>query len=177
VTRKQSYEPPSHKSHQHDWLEVQIISRLNGDDLPLPHLNMLEENEERIAAAMQERFGFTRGQWEKLSKARQVPYLQKWLGDPNRPAALTDNEYTILRRLRETHPVRQLIVDLALDCVIGRKKCGELCAQLAQRGLVDYAGQKRAGQKQERRGAAITPEGEALLAKETSALKDALKTP
>ena len=51
--------------------------------------------------------------------------------------SLRDNEYTILRVLRDALPRRLVVTDLAEQTAITRKPCGQILAQLSERGLAD----------------------------------------
>jgi hypothetical protein len=69
--------------------------------------------------------------------------------------SLTDNEYTVLRALRDKHSRRVLLPELVADTGIARKACGQVVASLIERGLAE--------RRSERTGATITPAGERLL--------------
>jgi hypothetical protein len=68
---------------------------------------------------------------------------------------LSDNEYTILRALRDNHPRRVILEDLAAATRIARKACGTTVTSLTERGL--------AMRPSKRTGATITPAGLRLL--------------
>jgi DNA-binding MarR family transcriptional regulator len=70
--------------------------------------------------------------------------------------SLSDNEYTVLRALRDRLPLRFQLPDLAAATRIGRPACGRIVASLIGRGLAE--------RRSPRTGATITPSGEALLA-------------
>lgn len=84
--------------------------------------------------------------------------------------ALSDNEYTILRALRDAHPKRLLMTTLEANTGISRRTCSALVRILAQRGLADYDESKR-------EGSAITPEGRELLAQERAPANFPLTSP
>jgi len=86
--------------------------------------------------------------------------LAERLGSP--PTDLTDNEYTVLRALRDAQPRRLFLVELGDNTAITRKTCGKLLASLTERGLADYDSKRR-------RGATITQQGKALLSTEMRA--------
>ena len=67
--------------------------------------------------------------------------------------ALTDNEYTVLRQLRDKRPRLVLLEDLAADTGIAVKACGQIVRSLIARGLAE--------RPNERKGATITLAGEA----------------
>jgi hypothetical protein len=83
--------------------------------------------------------------------------------------SLNDNEYSILRELRDKHPCRILVVDLATATKIGAKVCKKIVSSLIKRGLAE--------RPTKRGGATITPAGEALLdAANRPSVKDPLTT-
>jgi hypothetical protein len=75
--------------------------------------------------------------------------------------SLSDDEYTVLRALRDRRPRLVLLDDLAVDGIRGRKVCGEIITSLMDRGLAHRP-------KGLRKGCTITSRGEALLTAETS---------
>lgn len=83
--------------------------------------------------------------------------MMQWHNSESRTRGVGDNEYTILRALRDSHPRRLLMSDLAANVGMNRKACGDICAQLAARSLVDYSANSR-------QGAAISESGRNLLA-------------
>jgi hypothetical protein len=70
--------------------------------------------------------------------------------------AVADNEYLILRALRDKHPRLVLLADLAADTGLTLKTCSRVVRTLRDRGLVQRPSQ--------RKGATISLAGEALLA-------------
>jgi DNA-binding MarR family transcriptional regulator len=69
--------------------------------------------------------------------------------------SLTDNEYTVLRALRDKLPCRILLEDLSADTGIDRKVCGSVITSLIRSGLAE--------RPSPRKGATITPAGKKLL--------------
>jgi hypothetical protein len=75
---------------------------------------------------------------------------------PEPPDSLSDNEYTILRALRDKEPRSLFIADLAAETGIGETACKNIVNMLI--------GRKLAHRPTHRGGAIITPKGKALLA-------------
>jgi hypothetical protein len=71
--------------------------------------------------------------------------------------SLTDDEYTILRALRDRKPILVFLNDLATNTCISEKTCGIVVASLVEGGW--------AMRRSERSGATITPAGEEQLKK------------
>lgn len=73
-----------------------------------------------------------------------------------RRVSLADDEYTVLRALRDSHPRRLLVVEVAAATRIGEKSCKRVINDLIDRGLAE--------RPSARKGATITAAGEAILA-------------
>lgn len=72
------------------------------------------------------------------------------------PVCLTDNEYMVLRAIRESRPRLVLLEDLSAGIPLGRKACGKVVHSLISRSLAERPYQ--------RKGVTITKAGEKLLA-------------
>jgi hypothetical protein len=68
---------------------------------------------------------------------------------------LDDNQYTVLRALRDMRPRQVLLVELATETKIGGKTCGKVVKSLIDRGLAE--------RPSERKGVTITQSGIRLL--------------
>ncbi len=69
--------------------------------------------------------------------------------------SLSTKEFIVLRVLQKESPCRVLLPDLAAKAEIAQKTCGKIINSLIERGLAD--------RPTERKGAGITPAGQALL--------------
>ena len=96
------------------------------------------------------------GKLQAKSGERLAESEARGAGGAMRPCeSLSTNEYTVLRALQKESPCRVLLPDLAAKTDIARKTCGKIINSLIERGLAD--------RPTERKGAGITPTGQALL--------------